>query len=156
VIDNITKSDCATDVEALLFAEGNPVQLENPFDVEDVRCNSVAAFEHGDEVCASCKESAIFFQLLLDGQKLPQARGFVISEFRKSHGIHGRCPSQSYRLRMELEPEKRDPFFEPSGTRRKVHGTRKEESKIFNLDGFVKSRKTPYFVIPAKAGIQSF
>jgi hypothetical protein len=57
---------------------------------------------------------------------------------------------------MELEPEKRDPFFEPSGTRRKVHGTRKEESKIFNLDGFVKSRKTPYFVIPAKAGIQSF
>jgi len=26
----------------------------------------------------------------------------------------------------------------------------------FNLDGFVKSRKTPFTVIPAEAGIQSF
>jgi hypothetical protein len=25
---------------------------------------------------------------------------------------------------------------------------------LFQLDGFVKSRKTPFFVIPAKAGIQ--
>jgi hypothetical protein len=76
-------------VEALLFAEGNPVQIGNPFDVEDVRRNSVPAFEHGDEICASCKESASFFQLLLDGQKPSQARGFVISEFWQTHVVHG-------------------------------------------------------------------
>jgi len=28
--------------------------------------------------------------------------------------------------------------------------------KSLNFDAFAKSRKTPFFVIPAKAGIQSF
>jgi hypothetical protein len=82
VIDNIAKSGGTADVKPCILAIGNPVQIGNPFDVEDVRCNSVPAFEHGDEVCAPCKESASSFQLLLDGQKLPQARGFVIREFR--------------------------------------------------------------------------
>jgi hypothetical protein len=54
-------------VKALFFAVGNPVELGNPFDVEEVRCNSVSTFEHGEEVRAACKESAILFQLLLDG-----------------------------------------------------------------------------------------
>jgi hypothetical protein len=75
-------------LEPLLFAVRNAFQLGNPFDVENVRCGSIAAFEHGEEVCAPCKEKAILFQFLFDGQKLLQPCGFVIREFRKPHVVH--------------------------------------------------------------------
>jgi hypothetical protein len=109
MIDHLPKSDRAADVEPLLFAVRNAFQFGNPFDVENVRCGSVATFEHGEKVCSSCKEKAILFQLLLDGQKLLQPRGFVIRKSRKPHRIHSFGCLQKHRAEgIELRVKGKD------------------------------------------------
>ena len=111
MISHVPESDRTADMEASLLAVGNPVQFGNPFDVDEVRGSFVSAFEHGEEVCATCKKRAISLQLLLDGQKLPDAFGFVISKFRKSHGVHVGCSFETMSAPSRARSQSRAFFF---------------------------------------------